>query len=180
MSLGTFYLHPKWPVRARRTTGPCGLLPISADELATISSCTPRIFQNSIGSLRVIRASSCMRNMLLNADHGQARARKTRRSRRILSIGLLVASICFGHAGYAHRPSPSLGFSWNQLHSFSRQGDLLRLEIASSDFHSMTAILAAVARRMRSDWTWARSTQQILHSATSVSALSPVAEVQAW
>lgn len=99
-----------------------------------------------------------------------------------LSIGIARSQHLFRHAGYAPDQVHLWEFKLEPTAFVLAPGDLLRLEIASSAFPLYDRNPSqAVAPQDADDWTWARSTQQILHSADHPSALYlPVAEVQAW
>jgi hypothetical protein len=99
-----------------------------------------------------------------------------------LSIGFARSSWLFRDAGYAADRIHPWEFTLEPVSFVLAPGERLRLEIASSAFplydrNPSTAIPPQDA----DNWNWARSTQQILHSATYPSAIYlPVTGDAGW
>jgi putative CocE/NonD family hydrolase len=109
------------------------------------------------------------------------RVTKTGRA-EFLSIGIARSSWLFRDAGYAADEIHLWEFTLEPVAFVLAAGERLRLEIASSAFplydrNPSTATLPQLA----DTWTWDRSTQQVLHTATHTSALYlPVKGAPAW
>jgi putative CocE/NonD family hydrolase len=99
-----------------------------------------------------------------------------------LSIGIARSTWLFGDAGYAADQIHSWEFNLEPVSFVLAPGELLRLEIASSAFPLYDRNPStAVPPQNADNWNWARSTQQILHSAYYPSAIYlPVTGDAGW
>jgi putative CocE/NonD family hydrolase len=118
-----------------------------------------------------------------HADFTAKIVRVTKAGRaEFLSIGIARSAWLFRDAGYAADEIHLWEFALEPVAFVLAAGERLRLEIASSAFplydrNPSTATLPQLA----DSWTWARSTQQVLHTATHPSALYlPVMGEPAW
>jgi putative CocE/NonD family hydrolase len=99
-----------------------------------------------------------------------------------LSIGIARSSWLFGDAGYAADWIHAWEFTLEPMACILAPGERLRLEIASSAFPLYDRNPStAVPPQGADNWNWARSTQQVLHSADFPSAIYlPVTGDAGW
>jgi putative CocE/NonD family hydrolase len=99
-----------------------------------------------------------------------------------LSVGIARSTWLFGNATYAADEIHLWEFTLEPIAFVLAPGERLRLEIASSAFPLYDRNPSTDAPPQLADnWNWARSTQQVLHTATYPSALYlPVNGEQAW
>jgi putative CocE/NonD family hydrolase len=99
-----------------------------------------------------------------------------------LCIGIARSSWLFGDAGYAADRTHAWEFTLEPTSFDLAPGDRLRLEIASSAFPLYDRNPStAVPPQDADNWNWARSTQQVLHSVDSPSAIYlPVTGDSGW
>jgi uncharacterized protein len=99
-----------------------------------------------------------------------------------LCIGIARSSWLFGHAGYAADRIHAWEFTLEPVSLVLAPGERLRLEIASSAFPLYDRNPStSVSPQDADNWNWARSTQQILHSVDSPSAIYlPVTGDAGW
>jgi len=87
-------------------------------------------------------------------------------------IGIARSSWLFRDAGYAADTVHAWEFALEPTAFVLAAGERLRLEVASSAFPLYDRNpSAAIAPQAADNWNWARSTQQVLHSAACPSAL---------
>ncbi|MDP9051079.1 MAG: CocE/NonD family hydrolase, partial [Acidobacteriota bacterium] len=99
-----------------------------------------------------------------------------------LCIGIARSSWLFRDTGYSADEVREWEFTLEPIAFLLAKGEWLRLEIASSAFPLYDRNPStSVAPPDADDWNWARSTQQVLHSATHPSALYlPLAGESPW
>jgi putative CocE/NonD family hydrolase len=99
-----------------------------------------------------------------------------------LAIGIARSSWLFRNGGYAAEKIHAWEFTLEPVAFVLAAGERLRLEIASSAFPLYDRNPSSSAPPQDADnWTWGRSTQQVLHSATHPSALYlPVTGESPW
>ena len=99
-----------------------------------------------------------------------------------LCIGIARRSWLFGHSGYAADRVRAWEFTLEPVSFVLAPGEQLRLEIASSAFPLYDRNPSATVPPQDADnWNWARSTQQVLHSVDSPSAIYlPVTGDAGW
>jgi putative CocE/NonD family hydrolase len=99
-----------------------------------------------------------------------------------LSIGIARSSSLFGDSGYAADRIHAWEFTLEPVSCILAPGERLRLEIASSAFPLYDRNPStAVSPQDADNWNWARSTQQVLHSADFPSAIHlPVTGDAGW
>jgi uncharacterized protein len=99
-----------------------------------------------------------------------------------LSIGIARSSWLFGEADYSADEVHTWEFTLEPVAFVLAAGDRLRLEIASSAFPVYDRNPSTNAPpQFAGNWNWARSTQQVLHSASHPSALYlPVNGAPGW
>jgi putative CocE/NonD family hydrolase len=89
-----------------------------------------------------------------------------------LSIGIARSSWLFGDSGYAPGEIHAWKFALEPISFVLAPGERLRLEIASSAFPLYDRNPSTPVEPQDADnWNWARSTQQVLHSADRPSAI---------
>lgn len=99
-----------------------------------------------------------------------------------VSIGIARGSWLFGNTGYRADEIHAWEFTLEPAAVVLAPGEQLRLEIASSAFPLYDRNPStAVPPQLADNWNWARSTQQLLHTAEHPSVLLlPIAEDAAW
>jgi hypothetical protein len=99
-----------------------------------------------------------------------------------LSIGIARSSWLFRDAGYAADAIHLWEFTLEPIAFVLAPGERLRLEIASSAFPLYDRNPSAdVPAQLADNWNWARSTQQVLHTAAHPSALYlPITGEAGW
>ena len=99
-----------------------------------------------------------------------------------LSIGIARSSSLFRHSHFTADNVHTWEFTLEPVSFMLAAGERLRLEIASSAFPLYDRNPStSVAPQNADNWTWARSTQQVLHSATHPSAVFlPVQGEPGW
>jgi putative CocE/NonD family hydrolase len=99
-----------------------------------------------------------------------------------LSIGIARSTLLFGDAGYAPDRIHAWEFTMEPVSFVLAPGERLRLEIASSAFPLYDRNPSTAVPPQDADhWTWARSTQQVLHSMDHPSAIYlPVTGEAGW
>ena len=97
-------------------------------------------------------------------------------------MGIARSSWLFGEEGYAADRVHAWEFTLEPVSFVLAAGERLRLEIASSAFPLYDRNPStAVAPQDADNWNWARSTQQVLHSVDSPSAIYlPVTGDAGW
>jgi putative CocE/NonD family hydrolase len=99
-----------------------------------------------------------------------------------LCIGIARSSWLFRESGYAADAVHVWEFALEPIAFVLQPGECLRLEVASSAFPLYDRNpCTAVAPQMADEWSWSRSTQQVLHGPEHPSALYlPVKGETAW
>ena len=122
-----------------------------------------------------------------HADFTAKIVRVTRGGRaEFVCIGIARSSWLFGDAGYAPDEIREWKFTLEPCAFVLAAGERLRVEIASSAFPLYDRNPSTpVPPQLADNWSWARSTQQVLHSAAHSSAIYlpialPIAGVSPW
>jgi hypothetical protein len=118
-----------------------------------------------------------------HADFAAKLVRVTASGRaEFISMGIARSSWLFGEEGYAADRVHAWEFTLEPVSFVLAAGERLRLEIASSAFPLYDRNPStAVAPQDADNWNWARSTQQVLHSVDSPSAIYlPVTGDAGW
>jgi hypothetical protein len=107
---------------------------------------------------------------------------KTNRRAEFLCIGIARSSWLFRETGYAKDEIHRWEFTLEPIAFELAPGERLRLEVASSAFPLYDRNPSTgVAPQQADNWNWARSTQQVIHSATHPSCVYlPVKGAPGW